>query len=365
MATRETTTLRRDFDIDPSEPSSSRRKEEHEFPWVRLPNELQVKVLKNLQRRDLRRCRSVNKQMSEIIRNNERSMKRRRLDLVRIERIGQGRMQLSMRCDEEAVNRKWVACQKRRKRHPTDLAMDIKKAFVNYYHIDVTAAAPVDALGFLGPHPLIASEPNSSSELPTAIVDRLAEVATGSEIDRLRINEMELSDAALRQIANCLRSTECRVRLLSFELTSFSSVTPNELLRFVLDVAPTDLVFRMVRGCTQEHFGREMCRFIVTRRFFSVSELVDAQSNDVPLSIDDVLLNELSASTFQMGASNAITVDGLRSLVKAFANGTKTLVAGSIKTSFPLKRIAFPFSGKAKVQIENEKIINISSIAAT
>ncbi|EYC17513.1 hypothetical protein Y032_0030g2101 [Ancylostoma ceylanicum] len=127
---------------------------------------------------------------------------------------------------------------------------------------------------------------------------------------------MELSDAALSQIANCLRSSECRVRLLSFELTSLASVSPAGLLRFVRDVTPADIVFRMLRGCTREHFGPELCRFIVSRRFFSVSHLVDAQSNDVPLSLDDAILNELSSSTFQIAAPNSITVDGLRSFVK-------------------------------------------------
>ncbi|RCN26046.1 hypothetical protein ANCCAN_28234 [Ancylostoma caninum] len=174
---------------------------------------------------------------------------------------------------------------------------------------------------------------------------------------------MELSDTALSQIANCLRSTECQVRLLSLELTSLASVSPAGLLRFVRDVAPTDLVFRMLRGCTPEHFGPELCRFLVSRRFFSVSELVDEQSNDVALSLDDAILNELSASTFQIAVHSSITVDGLRSFVKAFANGTKTLVAASIKTNFPLQGISFPLDGKVKIHIEDEKTINISSIA--
>ncbi|KHJ96169.1 hypothetical protein OESDEN_03875 [Oesophagostomum dentatum] len=174
---------------------------------------------------------------------------------------------------------------------------------------------------------------------------------------------MELSDTALFQIAKCLRSAGCRVRLLSFELTSLASVSPSALLQFVHDVAPADIVFRMVRGCTREHFGAEMCRFIVTRRFFSVSELVDSQSNDVPLSVDDAILGELSASTFQMATPSSITVDGLRSFIKAFASGTRSLVAASIKTSFPLRGVTFPSAGKAKISIVNEKTINISSMA--
>ncbi|RCN27237.1 hypothetical protein ANCCAN_27029 [Ancylostoma caninum] len=50
-------------------------------------------------------------------------------------------------------------------------------------------------------------------------------------------------------------------------------------------------------------------------------------------------------------------------VLQAFANGTKTLVAASIKTSFPLQGISFPLDGKAKIHIEDEKTINISSIA--
>ncbi|KAL6731626.1 hypothetical protein Aduo_002470 [Ancylostoma duodenale] len=132
---------------DPCLPSSSQPKEDG-FPWARLPKELQVKVLKNLQRRDLCQCRTLNSEMSKIIRNNERSMKRRRLDLVRIER----------------------------------------KAFIDLYHVAVTAA-PADPLALLGERSLN-SEPSSSTELPSAIVDRLMEVTKGSQIDRLRINEV-------------------------------------------------------------------------------------------------------------------------------------------------------------------------------
>ncbi|VDM66848.1 unnamed protein product [Strongylus vulgaris] len=174
---------------------------------------------------------------------------------------------------------------------------------------------------------------------------------------------MELSDNALSEIAKTLHRAQCRVRLLSFELTSLASVTPSALLQFVRDVAPTDLVFRMVRGCTEEHFGPEMCRFIVSRRFFSVSELVDEQSNDVPLSLDDAMLSELSASTFQIAVPTSITVDGLRSFIKAFINGTRRLETASIKTNFPLQGICFPPAEKAKIYIKDEKTINISSKA--
>ncbi|CAJ0594406.1 unnamed protein product, partial [Cylicocyclus nassatus] len=188
------------------------------------------------------------------------------------------------------------------------------KAFVDFYRIAGTGAH-VDAANLLVQQSQPA-EPGSSTEIPTTLVDRLKEVLKGSEVDRLRLNEMELSDEALHQIGSCLRSTNCRVRLLSLELTSLSSVSPSALLQFVRDVAPTDLVFRMLRGCTEEHFGPEMCRFIVSRRFFSVSELIDAQSNDVLLSLDDSILSELSASTFQIAVPSSITVDGLRSFIK-------------------------------------------------
>ncbi|VDM82890.1 unnamed protein product [Strongylus vulgaris] len=121
--------------------AADRRQQEHSFPWAQLPKELQVKVLSNLQRRDLCRCRALSKQVCEMIGNNEKSMKKRLLDFVKIERvniylfnseiyeltkIGQGRVQLSMRCDEEEKKMKWVACQKRRRKDPLKLAMQIK-----------------------------------------------------------------------------------------------------------------------------------------------------------------------------------------------------------------------------------------------
>ncbi|KHJ96168.1 hypothetical protein OESDEN_03874 [Oesophagostomum dentatum] len=97
-------------------------------------------------------------------------------------------MQLSMRCDEEAKNTKWIACQKRKRRDPVQLSLQIKKALVDFYHIAATAA-PVDPFLVMGQ----CLEPSSSTELPTALVDRLSEIAKGSEIDRLRINEVRLS----------------------------------------------------------------------------------------------------------------------------------------------------------------------------
>ncbi|CAJ0594402.1 unnamed protein product [Cylicocyclus nassatus] len=296
-----------------------------------------------------------------MIENNEKSMRRRHLDFVRIERIGQGRVQLSMKCDEEGKKMKWIACQKRRRRDPLELSIQIKKAFVDFYRIAATGAR-VDVPNFMEQQTQPA-ERGSSTELPTILVDRLREVFRGSEVDRLRLNEMELSDEALHQIGSCLRSTNCRVRLLSLELTSLSSVSPSALLQFVRDVAPTDLVFRMLRGCTEQHFGPEMCRFIVSRRFFSVSELIDAQGNDILLSLDDSLLSELSASTFQIAVPSSITVDGLRSFLKAFASGKRSLENASIKTSFPLRE-RFPPTANAKIFIEDEKTINIYSQAA-
>ncbi|VDL79192.1 unnamed protein product [Nippostrongylus brasiliensis] len=96
------------------------------FPWNRLPRELQVKILTSLSRRDLARCRLLNRETFEIIRASEGSMKRRHLELVRIERVGGGRVQLSVRCDEEETTRKWVACQKRKRRSVGGLSTDIK-----------------------------------------------------------------------------------------------------------------------------------------------------------------------------------------------------------------------------------------------
>ncbi|VDP02438.1 unnamed protein product [Heligmosomoides polygyrus] len=96
------------------------------FPWSRLPPELRVEVLTYLRRRDLAQCRLVNHEMMEMISASEGSMRRRQLDLVRIERIGNGRVQLSMKCDEEGKSRKWVAYQRRKRRRGADVATHMK-----------------------------------------------------------------------------------------------------------------------------------------------------------------------------------------------------------------------------------------------
>ncbi|XGW21375.1 hypothetical protein V3C99_004381 [Haemonchus contortus] len=351
------------FDDQLCQPSSSSQST-GVFPWNQLPRELQVKILRNLNRRDLSQCRSLNKEIFEIIRSNEGFMRRRHLDLLRIERIGQNRVQLVMRCDEEGISRKWVACQKRKRRDPAGLDTDIKNAFVELF--PTVAAASLGAIASRGNRSTHDAELlSSSTEIPSAIIDRLAEVTKGSEIDRLRINEMELSDSALSSISSCLLNADCRIRLLSFELTSFAAVTPAALLRFVHDIAPADIVFRMIRGCSQKHFGVEMCRFIATRRFFSVSELVDVESNDVPVSIDDAVLAQLTASTFQIAAPNLITVNGLRSFIRDLTGEKRQLVAGRIQANFPLDNVSFPTATHAKLLIKDQKTIDISMRRAT
>ncbi|KAK6020662.1 F-box domain protein [Ostertagia ostertagi] len=90
------------------QPSSSSHSSEI-FPWNRLPRELQVKVLRNLNRRDLSRCRSLSREMFELIRSN-----------------WSGPRSAVMRCDEEGKSRKWIACQKRKKRDSAELTTDIK-----------------------------------------------------------------------------------------------------------------------------------------------------------------------------------------------------------------------------------------------
>ncbi|KAK5972083.1 hypothetical protein GCK32_011701, partial [Trichostrongylus colubriformis] len=47
------------------------------FPWSRLPQELQVKILQNLSRSDLDNCQLVDRRMSSLILSNEPLMKRR------------------------------------------------------------------------------------------------------------------------------------------------------------------------------------------------------------------------------------------------------------------------------------------------
>ncbi|VDM61894.1 unnamed protein product [Angiostrongylus costaricensis] len=326
------------------------------FPWDRLPKELQVKVLEHLHRRDLSRCRTLNREMFATIKANERSMRKRSLELVRIERIGQGRVQLSMRCQEEGKSMKWVACQKRRRRYPLELSNDTKKTLIHLYQN--APAASLDAASLLTDEQ---HEYISSSEVPPIIIERLAEIAKGSEIDRLRINEMELSDTTLSSISTCLRQSSCRVRLLTFELSSLESVSPSALFRFVSDVAPADIVLRMLRGCRAEHFEMAMCRFITSRRFFSVSELVDIEGNDVSMRIDSILLAELKATTFQISTPNFINAEGLQQFLKAVASGTRQVVAARIQTNFPLDGLCIPAALSHKLLIRDKCTLDICS----
>ncbi|WKX88914.1 hypothetical protein Q1695_008503 [Nippostrongylus brasiliensis] len=334
------------------------------FPWNRLPRELQVKILTSLSRRDLARCRLLNRETFEIIRASEGSMRRRHLELVRIERVGGGRVQLFVRCDEEETTRKWVACQKRKRRSVGGLSTDIKKALEDNGYLFPTTAALLGAIAAFGPTSP-PSEPNTSSfQAPSAIIDRLSDVVRGSEIDRLRINEMKLSDDALRSIASCLVDADCRVRLLSFELTSLAEVSPSGLLSFVRDVAPTSIVFRMLRDCTAEHFGPEMCSVLASRRFFSVSELVDAQAKDVAVSMDDSILAQLSADTFHIAAPNRITADGLRSFIRGLSRGERELVAGRIQANFPVDGYSLLEKDDFRVDVVDQRTIDITSISS-
>ncbi|KJH48269.1 F-box domain protein [Dictyocaulus viviparus] len=345
------------------------------FPWNRLPKEIQVKVLEHLHRRDLSRCRSLSREMFDIIKSSERSMRRRHLELVRIERIGQGRIQLLMRCDEEGRNMKWIACQKRR-HYPVEQSFNIE--VIRYQlslMLDYTFKLQLHTLAHLyqdasdTSHQIAAIfgakyEYQLSSELPPAITDRLTKITKGSEIDRLRINEMELSDATLSSISSSLRRSSCRVRLLSFELSSLASVTPSSLFRFVTDVAPADIVIRMMRGCRIEHFGSAMCRFIVSRRFFSVSELIDNESNDVNIQIDDSLLRELKATTFQISTPNHITAQGLQQFIKTLSDGTRQLVAARIQTTFSIDESFIPSVLNKNVFIRDEHTLDVFSCSS-
>ncbi|VDO24348.1 unnamed protein product [Heligmosomoides polygyrus] len=172
---------------------------------------------------------------------------------------------------------------------------------------------------------------------------------------------MKLSDSALSSLSSSLLSVECRVRLLSFELTSLTMVSPSALLRFLSEVSPSDVVFRMIRGCTPEHFGPQMCRFLSSRRYFSVSELVDDHAKDVPLSMDDAILGQLTSSVFHIGTPNYITSDGLRSFIKSISSGNLDVVAGRIHTSFAVDEDTLREAAGDVRLIEDQRIIDIST----
>ncbi|KAJ1353368.1 hypothetical protein KIN20_009975 [Parelaphostrongylus tenuis] len=201
----------------------------------------------------------------------------------------------------------------------------------------------------------------ASSEVPPIIIDRLTEITKGSEIDRLRINEMELSDTTLSSISSCFHQSSCRVRLLTFELSSLESVSSSALHRFVLDIAPADIVLRMLRGCRTEHFNPAICRFITSRRFFSVSELVDVDGNDVSMQIDSIILAELKATTFQIATPNFINADGLQQFIKTVASGARQVVAARIQTNFPLDQLILPPALSHKLLIRDKCTLDICS----
>lgn len=282
-----------------------RSKPKKYFPWNELPPELQVKILRKLNRQDLNRCRLLNRETFELIRANEFMMKRRRVDWVGIEGIDEHTIEVFMYGEANSGRWRWKFTDRPANGGPQ--------------------------LGSLSK----GTKPFLQKQFPDAI-DRLQKLAEGSDFNRFTLHKLNLSDAILKSISSCLLHAGCRTRLLQLEQLSLDAVTPPVFLKFFRRVAPVEIYFDTFDGYIQEHFGPSLWKFMVTRRMFSVSDGFDLPDSVLYESVDDDILAQLTATDFHIYSPNRITPEGLHAFLTDVVSGKRKVVKGIIGTSFPL-----------------------------
>ncbi|KAK6019849.1 F-box domain protein, partial [Ostertagia ostertagi] len=253
------------------------------FPWNRLPKELRVKILQNLSRSDLDKCRLLNRETSELVRSNERWMKRRQIEYLKC-------LPMERSCpDSRALDARFVGVLyieegelKSVVRHlktftmvPSYLSRLLKKS--NVHHLEIAKVVDRKTMSF--------------PKIRTIIPSKL---------------QGPWTDSHLSSILSSLLETDCHVHRLMVTKASMATVTSSMLLLFLQELDPIEICFSQVRDCSRDNFSPE-----VLTSFFSVTCL---QGELIP--IDDEILAKLTASTFVIGAPNMITVDGLVSFIK-------------------------------------------------
>ncbi|KAK6014968.1 F-box domain protein, partial [Ostertagia ostertagi] len=200
------------------------RPQEH-FPWNRLPLELRVKILQILSKSDLDKCRFLNRDTFELIRCNERLMKRRLFDTLV---FGRG-FRLRVVCFEEKIDQSLMVKKPKKLKWP----------------------------------------PSLSDVFSSSINNCLPKVLKNADVHHLHFFMVPLTDDLLSTISSCLLHAGSRVHTISISQTSMAYVTSSMLLRFLREVAPKAVDLYRIK-CFHENLSAEVFRFIVTRQHFSV-----------------------------------------------------------------------------------------------
>ncbi|XGW07417.1 hypothetical protein V3C99_010527 [Haemonchus contortus] len=289
------------------------------FPWNRLPKELQVKVLRNLTRSDLDKCRVLNRKTFQLIRHNEKSMKRRIIEYLQIrifETEKSFRLGMFARCSEVGIT------------HDRDLSMFNRRKQRTPYTFE-------HALQHLQ---------ESFSPWSCSILPKLLKNATIQHLQIGYLLQGRLTDNILWPISSCLLNVDCRVQRLSIEDTSFAAVTSSVFLEFLRNAAPTHIFIYGIRDCSYDNFSPEVLEFIVTRPKF---EIIYVQPE--PFPIDDDIFAKLTASEFTINVTTKITADGIKSFVGGLASGKHEVVKGLIRTG--VFSSSSPFSTPSNVKV--------------
>ncbi|KAK6030883.1 F-box domain protein, partial [Ostertagia ostertagi] len=185
------------------------------FPWCRLPQELQVKVLQNLRRSDVDKFQLLNRETFELVGRNQRLLKRRHIErmLIRV---------------DTNLSRFEAVCRRRS-----------KKDWVSFFSLD---------------------------DLPKAL--------RNSDIQSLEIVKVAARDLPL--ILSYFLDAGSRVQELTIKDAPFLIAdSPSSILRFLLDVAPEDICFLKI-SCW-DGLGPEVFQVIVSRERFCVSSWGNAR----------------------------------------------------------------------------------------
>uniref|UniRef100_A0A7I5E8D6 F-box domain-containing protein n=1 Tax=Haemonchus contortus TaxID=6289 RepID=A0A7I5E8D6_HAECO len=266
------------------------------FPWNRLPKELRVNVLRHLTRTDLDNCHLLNRETFELIRRNEKFMKRRIIEFwdIQIYQINEEcSLQMFGICSEVGIWRETLI-------------------------------------------------PWGCSILP-----KLLKNAT---IQFLAILYRRVTDKILWSISSCLLNVDCQVQKLAIVGTSVAAVTSSVFLEFLRKAAPTLIHISGIRDCSYDNFSPEVLEFIVTRPKFGIFAV-----SPEPFLMDDDILANVTASVFTIGATTRITADGIKSFVGGLASGKHELVRGKIRILSSPDSLRFPTSSNVAMSVITEE----------
>nr|CDJ94097.1 unnamed protein product [Haemonchus contortus] len=280
-------------------------------------NQPKVKVLRHLTRSELDKCRILNRETFQLIRHNEKLMKRRIIEYLQIRISGSEadfRLRLFVSCSEVGIT------------HDRDLSVLNRRQQRTY-----TFEHAVQHLH------------ESFSTWGCSILPKLLKNAT---IQHLHLGNGRLTDNILWPIFSCLLNVDCRVQNLSIGDTSFAAVTSSIFLEFLQKAAPTHIHIYGIRDCSYNNFSPEVLEFIVTRPRFGIFAV-----SPEPFLMDDDILAKVTASVFTIDATTRITVDGIKSFVGGLTSGKHELVRGKIRIPFSPDSLKFPTPSNVEMSV--------------